>query len=155
IDLEHALKEPKEVVLPVHPSASRFAWVLSALLGLLVVVLSIPTALYLRGRSAETPEMRLDIDTPSTPQPLHFALSPDGMRLVFVATSNESQQLWLRPLNSATAQPLTGTEGGEYPFWSPDSRSIGFFAGSKLKRLDIGVGPPQVLADAPTGRGGS
>src|SRR5262249_52781143 len=50
---------------------------------------------------------------------------------------------------------LAGTEEGEYPFWSPDSRSIGFFAGSKLKRLDIGVGPPQVLADAPNGRGGT
>ena len=156
IDLEHALKETKEIAvarLPVR--GSRFAWVLLSVLGLLVVVLSIPTALYLRARSVESPEMRLDISTPPTPQPLHFAISPDGMRLVFVASGTGSQQLWLRTLNTATAQPLAGTEGAEYPFWSPDSRSVGFFAGSKLKRLKIGVGPPEILADAPTGRGGT
>src|SRR5438876_310101 len=156
IDLEHALKEPKEIAVSRgHTGGSRFAWVLPAMLGLLVVVLLIPTALYLRVPSVQSPEMRVDIDTPATPQPLHFALSPDGMRLVFVSSSSGSPQLWLRPLNAYTAQPLPGTEGGEYPFWSPDSRSLGFFAGSKLKRLDIGIGPPQELADAPTGRGGT
>src|SRR5215831_19076448 len=156
IDIEQALKEPKEIALsPVHARGSRFSWVLLAVSGALVAVLSIPSTLYLRERSIESPEMRLDINTPRTSLPLHFALSPDGMQLVFVASGNESQQLWLRRLDAGTAQPLAGTEGGEYPFWSPDSRSIGFFAGSRLKRLDIGAGPPQVLADAPAGRGGT
>jgi serine/threonine protein kinase len=157
IDLQLAPKEPDGIALSAVPAArSRFPWVLVAVLGLLVALLSIPTALYLRERSSESPEMRVDIDTPATPQPLHFALSPDGMQLVFVGSGgNESQQLWLRPLNAATAQPLAGTEGAEYPFWSPDSRSVGFFAGSKLKRLDIGAGPPQVIADAGAGRGGT
>ena len=153
LEIEETLSAPAPS--PVHVRGSRFAWVLPAVFGLLVVLLSIPAALYLRGRSVETPEMRVDIDTPATPQPLHFALSPDGTRLVFVSSSSGSPQLWLRQLNAATAQPLAGAEGGEYPFWSPDSRSIGFFAGSKLKRLDIGIGPPQELADAPTGRGGT
>src|SRR5262249_42292871 len=125
IHIEHALKEPEEIALShVHTRGLRFAWVLLAVLGALVAVLSIPTTLYLRERSSESPEMRLDINTPRTPQPLHFALSPDGRRLIFVSSSNGSQQLWLRPLNAATAQPLAGTEEGEYPFWSPDSRSI-------------------------------
>ena len=69
-------------------------------------------------------------------------------RLVFVASGDGQPRLWLRPLDAMTAEPLAGTEGASYPFWSPDSRSIGFFAGGKLKRLDIAAGSPQTLADA-------
>src|SRR5262249_11269606 len=52
-------------------------------------------------------------------------------------------------------QPLAGTEGAAYPFWSPDSKSIGFFADRRLKRLDIGGGQPRVVSDAANGRGGA
>jgi len=58
-------------------------------------------------------------------------------------------------LDSLAAQPLAGTDGASYPFWSPDSLSVGFFASGKLKRIDIMGGPPQVLADATAGRGGT
>jgi hypothetical protein len=61
----------------------------------------------------------------------------------------------VRPLDQVTAQPLAGTEGASYPFWAPDGRAIGFFADGKLKRIDLGSGGPQVLADAPSGRGGT
>ena len=54
-----------------------------------------------------------------------------------------------------TATPIEGTEGGTFPFWSPDSRSIGFFADGKLKTVAIAGGPPIVLCDAPRGSGGS
>ena len=64
-------------------------------------------------------------------------------------------QIWLRPLGSIQAQPLAGTEGAAFPFWSPDGRFIGFFAGDKLKKIDITGGTPQTLADAPQGRGAS
>ena len=64
-------------------------------------------------------------------------------------------QLWVRPLDSLAAQPLAGTDGGTYPFWSPDSSSLGFFADGKLKRIDIRGGAPQVLANAGAGRGGA
>jgi eukaryotic-like serine/threonine-protein kinase len=63
--------------------------------------------------------------------------------------------LWVRPLASVTAQSLPGTEGASYPFWSPDSRFIGFFASGKLKRVDLVGGLPQTLGDAPDGRGGA
>jgi hypothetical protein len=64
--------------------------------------------------------------------------------------------LWVRPLDSAVAQALPGTEGAiSSPFWSPDSRSIGFFAGGKLKRIAVDGGPAQTLCDAPDGRGGT
>src|SRR5207248_6178951 len=70
-----------------------------------------------------------------------IALSPDGHRLVFSAEDAAGKrQLWLRPLDSFAAQPLTGTEGAAYSFWSPDGRSIAFFADNKLKKLDLGSG---------------
>ncbi len=84
------------------------------------------------------------------------AVSPDGSRLVFSArTEIGSEMLWVRPLDSPTAAPLVGTEGGSYPFWSPDGRSIGFFAGGKLKRIDAAGGPALSLCDAGSSRGGA
>ena len=94
------------------------------------------------------PEMRVEITTPATDAPLQFALSPDGRSLVFVASGDGPPRLWLRPLDQTEARPLAGTEGATYPFWSPDSRSIGFFAAGKLLRLDVAGGAPQVLATA-------
>ena len=64
-------------------------------------------------------------------------------------------QIWLRPVATLEATPIQGTDGGTFPFWSPDSRSIGFFADGKLKTVQIAGGPPIVLADAPFGNGGS
>ena len=85
-----------------------------------------------------------------------FALSPDGTRLAFAAMTEEGKYLlWVRPLNSLQAQPLQGTEGGAAPFWSPDGRNIGFFAGGKLKRVEASGGPPLTLADATLPRGGT
>ena len=84
------------------------------------------------------------------------ALSPDGHLLVFPAyASDGSSQLWLRPLDSPTARPLPGTEGGEGVFWSPDSRWIAFFSGAKLEKMSIDGGAPIVICNASNGRGGS
>ena len=83
-------------------------------------------------------------------------LSPDGASIAFTATAAESKiALWVRPMDSLDAHPLAGTEGAIFPFWSPDSRSLGFFADSKLKTVDLNNGSPSVIADAPFGRGGS
>jgi eukaryotic-like serine/threonine-protein kinase len=84
-----------------------------------------------------------------------LALSPDGRHVVFVAGVRPAYQIWLRSIGAATAASIPGTEGGTFPFWSPDSRFIAFFAGGKLKKLQIGGGLPIVLCDAPAGRGGS
>ncbi len=84
-------------------------------------------------------------------------ISPDGRRLAFVATKQDSSEnvLWVQPLNSATAQAIAGTENAMYPFGSPDSRYIGFFADGKLKKVAASSGPPQTLCDATLGRGGT
>jgi Tol biopolymer transport system component len=84
-----------------------------------------------------------------------FALSADGRQLAFVAMAQGVPRLWVRPLDQLTAHPLAGTDGASYPFWAPDGKAIGFFAGGKLQRIDLGGGAPQVLADAPSGRGGT
>jgi hypothetical protein len=84
-----------------------------------------------------------------------MAISPDGRLLTFVASSESKSQLWLRPLDSLMAQALPGTEDASYPFWSPDSRSIAFFARGSLRRLDLAGGMVQALAPAARGMGGS
>jgi Tol biopolymer transport system component len=78
-----------------------------------------------------------------------LALSPDGSRLAFAAMLDGRNGLWLRPLASADARLLAGTEGARLPFWSPDGRFIGFFANGVLKRIDPAGGPPQVICEAP------
>jgi Tol biopolymer transport system component/predicted Ser/Thr protein kinase len=84
------------------------------------------------------------------------AVSPDGSRLAFVATTSEGRKLlFVRSLGSLDPEPLAGTQSASYPFWSPDSRSIGFFADGKLRKIAASGGPVQILADAPLGRGGA
>ncbi len=85
-----------------------------------------------------------------------LALSPDGRNLVFVAASNYGvSQLWVRPLDAVQARPLAGTDGASFPFWKPDSRSIAFFAGGKLKKVDTVGGAPVELCNVTGGRGGA
>ena len=87
-----------------------------------------------------------------------FAISPDGRDLVYVASTpspDSKSALWLRPMDSLRARLLPGTQAAGFPFWSPDGRYIGFFAGGKLRKIDIQGGPPSVICDAPDGRGGS
>lgn len=85
-----------------------------------------------------------------------MALSPDGRYLAFVATPAGARPLlWLRPFEALDAHALEGTEGASYPFWSPDSRKIGFFAQAKLKTVEVSGGPPRTLCDAPNSRGGA
>ncbi len=83
-------------------------------------------------------------------------LSPDGTRIAFTARDEKSKVLlYVRPLASSTAQPLSGTEDAMYPFWSPDSREIGFFTPGKMKKINASGGPPQTLCDSVSGRGGT
>jgi Tol biopolymer transport system component/DNA-binding winged helix-turn-helix (wHTH) protein len=74
------------------------------------------------------------------------AISPDGRALVFAANRNGNTRLWLRYMDSLDARELPGTEDGLLPFWSPDSRSIGFVAGRKLRTINLAGAPPQDLA---------
>jgi Tol biopolymer transport system component len=134
-------------------SALRTWMIIAAVAGLAAVAMLVPTLRHLR--ETPPPETRLEISTPATDQPQMFALSPDGRQIVFVASGDGESRLWLRSLGATTAQPLPGTDGATHPFWSPDSRSIGFFAGDALRRFDLGSGAPQTLAPVVNGRGGT
>jgi Tol biopolymer transport system component len=84
-----------------------------------------------------------------------FALSPDGRRLAVVGSNEGRTQIWTRRLDEEESRLLPGTEDAENPFWSPDGRSLAFFAQRKLKRIDLESGAIQTVCDASLGRGGS
>ncbi len=140
-------------------SRERFAWVTAAILAALTVTLGVA---YFRIASTETRAVRSYILPPEKsgfatirPGAGPVVVSPDGRRIVFSAQAGGKYQLWVRALDSLTAQPLSGTENGIFPFWSADSRYIGFFAGGSLKKIDATGGPPISLCSVSQGRGGT
>ena len=93
---------------------------------------------------------------PDTGTSVTLAVSRDGRHVAFVALGvNRQTGLWIRELGALTPRPLPGTESASSPFWSPDNRSLGFFADGKLKRIDSSGSPAVTLCDAPDNRGGS
>jgi DNA-binding winged helix-turn-helix (wHTH) protein/Tol biopolymer transport system component len=88
--------------------------------------------------------------------PYSFAISPDGTRLASVAIDQDGKAaLWMRSLSAPSAQRISGSEEATLPFWSSDNQHVGFFAQRKLKALDVATGSIRVLADAPSGHGGT
>ena len=87
---------------------------------------------------------------------MDFAVSPDGQRLVYTAKDDQGVTLlWIHSFDAFAERQLPGTEGAALPFWSPDSRSVGFFAARKLKTIDVSGVAPQVLCDAASGKAGT
>jgi Tol biopolymer transport system component len=114
------------------------------------------TAVWRRSPAASpAPEMRLELSTPPTTDPVSVAISPDGRRIVFVASDNGVPRLWMRALNATEAQPLQGTAHASQPFWSPDGREIGFFADGRVRRLVDDTGLVLDVASAPVPAGGT
>jgi Tol biopolymer transport system component len=139
----------------VSRAGERAAWAL-----LVVMAAAVAAAVAPMFRTAPEPkEIRFNLLFPRgmTPDFPQLALSPDGEQIVASASFglHGPSPLWLRPLSSTSGRLLTGTEGASFPFWSPDGRSIGFFAEQKLKRLDVDSQAIQILADAPVARGGT
>jgi eukaryotic-like serine/threonine-protein kinase len=159
-ELKHALRwaadiKPERAV--AAPSQSRFGtagWIAA---GVFAVALAAVSFVHFREAPPLEQTLRATIAMPEgTAQGFHdFALSPDGRNLVISAMVNGKVQLWLRAMNGLQAQPIPLTEDGRDPFWSPDSRFIGFFAGGKLKKIPAAGGPVQSLCDVPSPRGGS
>src|SRR5258706_6083607 len=84
------------------------------------------------------------------------SVSPDGNKLAFTARDASGKVLlWIRPIDSLTAQPLPSTDGAAFPFWSPDSRFIAYFAQQKLLKIAASGGPPQTLCITEGIRGGT
>ena len=140
----------------------RIAWVASSLVFLLLVIGSGIGISYLWRASSDEPVQRLSLLPPLNVRPAGLGagggatISPDGRRLAFVATGADGKKVvWVRALDLLDAQPLPATEGATYPFWSPDSQFIGFFAQGKLKRIAAAGGQSQTISDALQPRGGT
>ena len=128
-----------------------------AMLGAVVLALSVAGYIFAPARTGARQEIRLQLSPPTGMRFVSVpAVSPDGSRIVFAAVANAggAARLWLRPLAATGPTELPGTEGASYPFWSADSRFIGFFADGKLRRVAIAGGNPVIVCDAPAGRGG-
>jgi serine/threonine protein kinase len=156
----HTLPTPLPAKAGRSINRERLAWIAAGvcLLGFLAA-LSIG---FLRKGNVDQPVLSLSLLPPDNVNMSGIvsamALSPDGRRLAFVGSSQGQNRLWVRSLDSPSAQVLSGTEGAStagLPFWSPDSRFVGFTAGGKLKKIDASGGSPQTLCDVGANRGGT
>ena len=147
------------VATPITPrrrTRDRLAWPLAA--GAAAVAIA---AIWALGAKPE-PERRC-IESSIIPPPAFrvglnggLAISPDGKNIVLGLNDNRGgTTLWIRAIDSAEFRQISGTEDASHPFWSPDSRHVGFFAAGKLKSVDVQGGTVQVICDAPGGRGAS
>ena len=142
---------------PAAPTqSSRLPW---AIVG---VCLALAGAAWLRKPNQPALPARFDVNPPEGSRfgaildDGGSAISPDGRTLAFVAKNAKGESLLhLRPLESLEARALPGTKNAGRPFWSPDSKSLAFVAGGKLKRIDVAGGSPLTLCDARVGRGGT
>ena len=152
-------------VVPPPASRSRRSWVLNAALAL-VALASLAFAVMSSLRPVPRPEtIRFFVSPPEGwALPLQMtgnvgtgalAVSTDGLHVAFVGQKGSESRIWVRSLDTLEARALTGTEGGFAPFWSPDNRSLGFFGGGKLKRIDLAGGPSIALCDAQPGLSGA
>ena len=168
IEIEEVLTVPASKEQPDSLAPDRrhnlqqvIPWSVAAVLA--TVALFVTIALFRRA-PAETQPIRFTIGPPEkgsfspnsdlgfSPNSTLLAISPDGSKLAFIAAdASGKQQLWIRALDSPAAQPLPGTENATQPFWSADSRFVGFVAERKLKKIAITGGPAQTLAEALTG----
>lgn len=131
----------------------RIAWIGAGVFAFLSLALAVA---FFNRPAMKVEAMRFSVHPPAKATSVHDpTISPDGTRLALVATTEGKTLLWVRPLSSLAAQPLPGTEGASFPFWSPDSQFIGFFAQGKLKKIALSGGPPTMLGDAPDSRGGA
>ena len=155
LELDWIAQSPSCAVPAVEPPTRRqrkwWAWAATGVASLVVLA---PAVMQLRLEPSAGAQARLAISLPRgtalTPREIvtELAVSPDGRHVVFVALNDGSAQLWVRSLDSPTARPLQGTDGAFSPFWSPDSRFIGFAASGALKRIALSGGPPQTICEA-------
>jgi Tol biopolymer transport system component len=116
------------------------------------------TIAHLRQPATELRALRLPVSPPAGTEfgaDRGAAISPDGRLLAFVTKSSDGVKLSIRPLNLLAIRELPGTDDATFPFWSPDGRSLGFFAFGKLKRIEVAGGLPRVICDVGLGRGGT
>ncbi|MBI5476595.1 MAG: serine/threonine-protein kinase [Ignavibacteriales bacterium] len=154
-----ASAEPKEAVTKIYRSKP---WMWLTIFFFVTTLSSILYIYYLSDTPGQKQVIRASISLPEKSSLSnergggHIALSPDGEKFAFVAVdSSGKNNLWLQSLNALSAQMLSGTETAQFPFWSPDGKTIGFFADGKLKKIDAAGGTPFTICDAADPRVGT
>ena len=145
----------------MSPSVSSRAWwvfaaaslVLAAVIAAVVLRRApVPTSVEAYILPPEKTNFTLTVDDASGP----VVISPDGTRVAFVAQEDQQpNRIYVRELADKNAKPVPGTENATYPFWSPDSESLGFFSGGRLRRVSLNGGPVLEICKADRPRGGS
>ena len=168
IELEESGSAPRSSVVGANDLAQlvvrqrrreRLAW--TAVAASLAIASGAVALLYLRAAPDTVSVLEFPIDPPENwylgagladrPPSPNFEISPDGQLIAAVALSQGVPVLWVRTIGSPPWRPLPGTEGASGPFWSPDSQSIGFFAGDQLKTIRVSSGTLKIVSDAPVG----
>jgi len=151
---------PEDVEAFTATARSRILWMAASAAA---IVLGALAGFFLHRPASSSPSIRTVINPPPG---AHFRLtddaagppvfSPDGTYLAFTATGSDGKTaIWVRPMNAGEAHALPDTSEAIFPFWSPDSRSLGFFANNKLKTIEVDGGVAQTVCDVPLGRGGA
>ena len=132
-------------------SREKVAWLIAGALAVALI------ALATWWRNSKPPEQTMYFSAPLPFPARDLAIAPNGHTLALVAylESARKNAIWIYELGSPNANSLADTEGATFPFWSPDSRSLAFFADGKLKKVERSGGPVQIVCDAPGGRGGT
>jgi len=153
-------ENPSSAVIAARPMR-RTIWVVTAIAGLVAIA----GTFWLGSlRRAPSPLVQFQVTAPDKTYFNFRGLSgpptpsPDGRNVVFVAYNqgeSNTKSLWLRALESSDMHMIAGSEGATYPFWSPDSNSVAFFAEGKLKRFDLSTSSVMTLCAVPEGRGGA
>jgi eukaryotic-like serine/threonine-protein kinase len=129
----------------------RLAWSTACALAVALIV----TAIW--WRNPRLPEQTMYFSAPLALPAHDIAFSPDRRTLAMIANQESARKnaVWIYEVGSQSARILSDSEGASYPFWSPDGKTLAFFADGKLKKLDLPGGPVQIICDAPSGRGGT
>jgi hypothetical protein len=152
IEIDEVQMEPEGSAVPPPPKpvSRMLPWIAAGL-----VALALAAVWLFRSKAGERP-LQLEVLPPpgftfGTSNVYRYAISPDGSKLAFIATSADGKRsLWIRPLDASEATRLPGTDDAIAPFWDPTSRWIAFGANGKLQKIDATGGQPQVLCDAAT-----
>jgi serine/threonine protein kinase len=130
-------------------------WLLATATIMALLAAGFAWAYFTRQSTPDAPPLKLSLPLPEKTKFRNIAVSPDGTWLAFTRETGGTSQLWTLALATGESRPLEGAEGARYPFWSPDSRFIGFFTFDKLKKIEVPRGLPLTLCDVRNGMGGS
>jgi Tol biopolymer transport system component len=154
-DIEWELKSVLAVPAADASARPRYYRPFLVALSLLVLGLAWLAVVHFREVPQQPATVRLSVPLPEKSRLRALAVSPDGSQIAMVLVNDGKQQLWVRALDGLEPAALAGSDGAGDPFWSPDSRFIGFFADAKLKKIERSGGPVQALCDAQGGKGGT